>query len=425
MTVLEGDIRKLMGENVDKKVILLNKLFLGSWLDEEEHIGHEVIDFFKSDDDKYYVYNNPLGVCPDNIWVEGTKGWLRTGKEKYVGKYMILTSSTKNGKFDILYVIELAEKLHKIHASKSGDKNSICQERVKTIIKDLNIKYNGKYLYDIYSDNSLYVTFRGSRIYKAGKPLHINDLVYKFQRNKGYIYGDKYPTDYTKINTVIQEAITNGSLKEYHPKRVNDTKKRNSTKTFLKLAGIQNHEQAYTNILYSFLNKIDIFKAFCKKFSQKTQFVDKGLFRIGKETKIVAGRMDICAESTCQRVVIENKVFSGLNGKKPEDAGTQLRTYYNWANEKDKPICFIVAPDFRIVEIQDEIEAFDKEMLKCYTIIKYSDVANFIEDEVSDKKKQKDYPYSDLIKQSIACFRNMATTKEELYANKFLEETFK
>lgn len=40
--------------------------------------------------------------------------------------------------------------------------------------------------------------------------------------------------------------------------------------------------------------------------------------------------MDVCAESRSQRVIIENKVYSGLNGVRPADNTTQLSTYYSW-----------------------------------------------------------------------------------------------
>lgn len=76
-------------------VVLLNKLFSGGWLDEDGHIGHEIIDFLLTDDGKYFVYNNPWGACPNDIWIDGTKMLERNSEEKYTGKYMVLTGPTK------------------------------------------------------------------------------------------------------------------------------------------------------------------------------------------------------------------------------------------------------------------------------------------------------------------------------------------
>ena len=40
-------------------VIVLNRVFSGEYL--EDNIGHEVINLFKSDNGKYYLYLNALG----------------------------------------------------------------------------------------------------------------------------------------------------------------------------------------------------------------------------------------------------------------------------------------------------------------------------------------------------------------------------
>lgn len=81
------------------------------------------------------------------------------------------------------------------------------------------------------------------------------------------------------------------------------------------------------------------------------------MFNVFRETKVVDGRMDVCAENDRQRVIIENKVYSGLNGLKPADNETQLSTYYHWGIEKElEPLCMVVAPNFRVSEISREIE---------------------------------------------------------------------
>ena len=141
-------------------VILLNKPFLGGWLDAKGNIGHEVIDFLKTDDGQYYVYNNPVGFCPGDIWIEGTTDLERTQQEKYIGKYLVLTSEKRGNDFDILYVIELGEKLHRYHVPrKDVAQLRYNQAQVKEIIRKRNIKYNGKYLDEIYKDDDSKVVF--------------------------------------------------------------------------------------------------------------------------------------------------------------------------------------------------------------------------------------------------------------------------
>lgn len=414
-------------EGEDGHVILLNKPFLGGWLDDEGNIGHEIIDFLFTDNNEYFVYNNPWGACPDNIWVEGTTKLVRNSKEKYIGKYMVLTSETRNKDFDILYVIELKEKLHRYHIKKEESLDVRCPKEMVGLIKELNAVYNGRYLYDIFEYESLCLTFRGNKIYKAVQPITITGLNYNFQRNKGYIYNDQYPNDYSIVLSTIENAIADGKLVDFTPRNVNREQigDLNANKTFLDLISMQDSEQVYTNILHSLLEQGDLLKHFCLRFKEDKAFDFDGVFKVFRETKVVDGRMDVCAESENQRIIIENKVYSGLNGLKPVDNKTQLSTYYDWGKiKKIDPLCFVVAPNFRLGDIKTEISNLDPLMKPVYLVKTYGDIADFIEKEYSEGNIPQDYTYYSLIPQIINAFKNFSySTKEDLYARKFLEAT--
>ena len=412
----------------EEKVIILNKSFLGDWLDTQGHIGHEIIDFLLTDNGEYYVYNNPWGACPDDIWVEDTEQFNRTKKEKYIAKYLVLTGQGRNN-FEILYVIELEEKLHREHIKKERDTAEFkkIQGKIKEIIRNKNIKYNGKYLDEIYlNDDSLYVTFKGKKVYKAKSPISIEGLDYNFQRNKGYLYSDKYAADYYRMEKIINNCISNGSLEEFTPRSVNVQQigEINEKKTFLDLIGLESNEQVFTNILYSLLNQNGLFKRFCETFKGDKYFDSQNEFQLFRETKIVAGRMDVCGESDRQRVIIENKVNSGLNGVKPADSTTQLSTYYyQWGIAKPlAPLCFIVVPNYRMAEVIREISRRDPEMSKIYQIISYYDIVTFLKKEQNNISET--YEYYSLLPQIISAFKNLAyLTKEDLYAKMFLNAT--
>ena len=100
---------------------------------------------------------------------------------------------------------------------------------------------------------------------------------------------------------------------------------------------------------------------FCESFKKADDiFMGNETFDVFREATIVGGRIDVCAESNSQRVVIENKINSGLNGIKPASSETQLNKYYEWAlDKKMKPLCFITVPDARKSEISEEIKRFD------------------------------------------------------------------
>lgn len=410
------------------RVILLNKPFLGGYLNNKGNIGHEVIDFLKTDNDDYYVYNNPWGVCPNNIWIEGTQSLKRLRCEKYIGKYTVLTSETRGHDFDILYVIELSEKIHRFHTSKDADKTKFRadQNEVIKIMRERNIKYNDKFLDEIYrEDDSLYLTFKGSRIWKADIPILVQGLEYNFQRNKGYIYDDEYPNDYQILIGIINNSIENGRLQPFTPRSVDREHigGLNSNRTFLDLINMDDNEQVFTDMLHSILEQGDMLSRFCERFRENKPFDLTSEFSVFRETKVVNGRMDVCAESNNQRVVIENKVYSGLNGLKPADNESQLSTYYHWGRKKAIiPLCMVVAPNFRVSEIRREIEEKDPDMVDVYLVKTYGDIADFISDEYQNGTIPDSYNYYGLLPQMINAFRNLSySTKEDFYARMFLD----
>lgn len=439
-----------------KEVILLNKPFLGNWLDDPDNIGHEIIDFLRTDNGDTYIYNNPYGQCPNSAI------GVNDSKKKYNAKYLVLTGKedAKRKSFEILYVIELKELLHRqsstLHKKKENRDEKeekelrYRQSLVRKIIDKEKIYYNGKILYDIWEDDdTLYVTFKASKVYKAIVPILVQMSQYNFQRNKGCLYEDDFKTDFDKINEIIKKGIKNGAqvkeqkdkgmknsdidfseplLEEFEPRQINQQTIMllNKTKTFVNLIMQENNEQIFTNMLFSILRYGDLFKVFCEDFKGTHTFENKADFRVFRENKIVEGRMDICGESSNQRVVIENKINSGLNGIKPKDNKTQLSSYYKWAQNEKKftePLCFVVVPDARKTDLVKEIEKQDPEMKSIYLVITYKEISEFL---AKNKGLLKGYLYEKYVDDIIMSFSNLSKlTKEDFYAQMFIEKTLK
>jgi len=104
---------------------------------------------------------------------------------------------------------------------------------------------------------------------------------------------------------------------------------------------------------------------------------------------------------------------------------TQLSTYYDWGIEKTiEPLCFLVVPNYRYADIIKEISQKDSNMQDIYIVIKYGEIAEFIEEEYRNNNIPKTYSYYSLIPQIIDAFKNLShETKEDLYARMFLEAT--
>lgn len=415
-----------------KNIILLNKQFIGEWLNNEENIAHEIIDFFLDDNNNYYVYNVPHGECREDIWINGTNEELRTGKEKYVAKYLILSNKFSNNILNIKYVIELKEKLHnwKIKENEIEKENNWIKNR--KLIEKLNIKYGNKFLYQVFNEKTdgtqFHVTFRAKCIYKANQPLKIKLEQQNFQRNRGYIQEDIHSQDYNNILNLITVALKDNRLEIFNLDKVPKTNiNYNNNKTFLDFTMINDNEQIFTNMIWSIFNYKDIFNHFCNDFifkkninKQNTQNIK---FNVVKEKKVKNGRIDIFASSNIYDVIIENKIHSGLNGIKKEDSCTQLKIYYDYISKQrqKKPICFILIPNYKKEDILEEINKSDKKMKNIFRVITYKEIYIFLEKCIKQQILDSQYIYFRYLNDLLLGIKKHSLTSKELYTNLFCE----
>ena len=418
------------------KAILLNKAFSGDWLKQEDHIGHEIIDLILSDDGTHYVYYSPWGAVSNNVVVEGEVRKKRKKGKVYEVKYLVLTGSydVASKSAEVLYVIELKEKLHSLSSAKNNNSKKLKNNYnyIKKLIDDKKITYNNVPLYDAYPkydseghfDKTLFVTFTANKIYRTKK-----QLLYKFEvpakRKNALSYTDdnNRSADYFKLKSFIDDNIKKHNLESFKPNSMEDIKKQGFKTTFFDLIDYGNVEQAYTNILYSVLMKGGLINAFCKIFKKKQEVLSTNPLHVFREKKLVQGRMDVCAVTVDQKIIIENKVNSGLNGIK-EDDSSQLSTYYNWgtSNVSIPPLCFLTFPDIHSLKIKKEIQQHDPRMASHYNLVTYGQIADFI--EKNKAKVPTTYEYYRYLDDIVHAFRNLSyKTKEQYYAQRFLMAT--
>ena len=165
--------------------IILNRMYAGSYLDEDENIGHEVINLFKDDNGSNYIYINKDGTinkeANDNV------------------KAILLVKHVEKG---VLEVVAKAENLKQIYY-----KNEEAINIQNEYIKKHKITYGDVLLSDIYKNgyDEPIITFKADKLRTAKKPVFlIND------ENKQYKYKNSYIK--TKKNFSTQ------SLKMYYPK---------------------------------------------------------------------------------------------------------------------------------------------------------------------------------------------------------------
>ena len=164
-------------------------------------------------------------------------------------------------------------------------------------------------------------------------------------------------------------------------------------------------------------------RLFCETFKKPEEILTDNLLKTSREKKVVDGRMDVCASSGDQKIIIENKINSGLNGVK-RDQTAQLTTYYNWGKEHTSidPLCFLTFPDIYEDKILKDIRLHDPQMENIFNRVTYGQIAEFLSDHKQDIPSS--YEYIDYIDDIIQAFKNLSyKTKENYYAQKFYQAT--
>lgn len=400
-----------------EKVYILNKIFAGSWNDIEGNISHEIIDFVLTDSVKYFVYNVPYGTCPSWISVNGDTSYPDGSHE---AEYLLLTSETCKKTFNILYRIKLIRKVHNIRCSHDWAEDGERIEAMRSIYEENQIYYGGKIISDLIDNTTPLVTFEAETIEAPAQPIEITLFEYNYRRDSGYIKSDESPEDYRIIDDRINRSRWVRVGLDVLDTKETDT---NSSKTFLDLIPNNKSEGCYTNMLYSILNEPGMLQRFCRRFAPKKTLDERNQFTVCREHSLVKGRMDICADNGHQRIVIVNKLESGLNGLKA-DFRYQLSEYYAWAGDADtSPICFITAPDYRIFsshsmwslgQIEREIRKYDPRMLDNYILISYGEICDFLEE--NKEAISENYEYYRYLDDIIVAFRRHSyPTKSEYY----------
>ena len=406
------------------KVYILNKIFDGSWNDIEGNISHEIIDFVRTDSGEYFVYNVPYGVCPDWINVKDDASYT---KGSHDAEYLLLTSECRNKSFSILYRIKLSRRIHNVRYSRKWTVDARKNAAMQSVYEENGMYYGGKIISELIDNTTPLVTFKAASIEMPVDPIDISLTQYRYQRNKGYIKSNANPKDYRAMEKRLNDSkwirvdldtLDAGENNNY------------SSKTFLDLILKNKSEECYTNMLYSVLNEPDMLQRFCHRFAPKESLDERNQFTVTREHSLIDGRMDICADNGHQRIVIENKLESGLNGIKKADFKSQLSKYYDWAGEVEmSQICFITAPDYRIFsshsmsslgELEREIRKYDPWMLDQYILVSYGQICDFLEENreaVSDH-----YEYFRYLDDMIAAFRRHSYPTKSEYYRSLLQE---
>ena len=233
-------------------------MYVGGYLSEGDNIGHEIINLYKADDGKNYIYLNSQGT------IELSHG---------------------ENRITVLLVRKFASKIYKILAKAEGitildlaDSRLTRTERYEGQVS-LGLKYGGVSLVDLFNGNSFrgsledeknaYTTFIADKVLKPKKQMYITDdesvsdeTTFFIRTNKGFgkqtlrefYHESKKPDSFTDLNQIIE----NGELWEDTDKtqKISDLPeiKTDPYFNFLKIIRQEDNELVFSNMLSYFFN---------------------------------------------------------------------------------------------------------------------------------------------------------------------------
>jgi hypothetical protein len=373
--------------------IIINKMYVGGYLLEGDNIGHEIINLYKADDGKNYIYLNSQGT------IELSHG---------------------SNRITVLMVRKFASKIYKILAKAEGitildfaNSKLPRKERYEGQVT-LGLTYGGVSLVDLFNENSYrgsleeeknaYTTFVADRVIKPKNQIYITDdesvsgdNTFFIRTNKGFgkqtlreFYSEnEKPESFTDLNQIIEnkelweEANTTQAISEL-PEPQKDP-----YFNFLKIIRQEDNELAFSNMFaYFFDVNRDAFSRFAQKVLSVNMQTD---FTIEREKK----NIDLLISDKNNAVVIENKIKSSINGINERhdiysnQVQSQLKKYYQFVTTDDEYCkktvsCFIFSPNYNRIDLS-RFSCGEK-----YTVVYYREIYNFF---VENRNLFDEVPY--------------------------------
>lgn len=329
------------------EVILVNNLYSGSYIN--DRIGGEVINLYQSDNGEFYVYVSPYGNIPKK-WGKKIKSILFTrsveGGAKVIAKAEGLElADGATGKFpDNKENLKLDENGNTIHTIDS---------KQKAYIKTNNITYGNVPLNQLGSWSPYFVTFRADSIHFAKKDIYLLNPISDDSASSNL------SNDRKALSIKMPNKVSNQSMKLYVKKE--DVKQKNCfdkleklinqsdywdkdvqavdftqdkrSPTILSVVRKEFDELAVSNLLAYFLENV---QCFWEAFAKDVLNLKRDKYAGSRKRTIIREsfhNIDILIELDNTVIVIENKIKSGINGRK-ENGYSQLEKYYTAVTNK-------------------------------------------------------------------------------------------
>ena len=407
-----------------ERCILVIKMYNGDYLNEGSNIGHEVINLFRADNGRHYIYCLP----------GGTIGVSKDGKVTDI----LLVQNVGNNTLKVLARINNISSDQHIAKHCKFSKEEI-QQHVINYALEQNVTYNQKPISSIFMANkykseqdisSVNFTFEvESEQYR--EPL--NDIYLTSKTGQYALSNTKFrQTEYfTSANKedirTLCALIDDDTIwqNEDTAPFVNNRTPNPDRYTFLTLCHKEYDELSYSNMLaYYFENNPAILQDFVNKILGLPFKAPFSVKREYKHTDILIENADGAA------IILENKIKSGINGLS-EDGRNQLDKYVEEISRQyglENTYGFVLCPNYNIIKISNYKNAANQHLIARYytkskeNVIPYTKLYDFFsiyKENVNDKY------YEDFLKALKLHSSKSDTTLRDIMLERFLAITKK
>ena len=407
-----------------ERCILVIKMYNGDYLNEGSNIGHEVINLFRADNGRHYIYCLP----------GGTIGVSKDGKVTDI----LLVQNVGNNTLKVLARINNISSDQHIAKHCKFSKEEIKQNVINYALEQ-NVTYNQKPISSIFMANK----------YKSEQDISSVNFTFEVESEQyreplNDIYLTSKTGQYALSNTKFRqtEYFTSANKEDFRTlcalidddtiwqnedtaPFVNNRTPNPDRYTFLTLCHKEYDELSYSNMLAYYLeNNPAILQDFVNKILGLPFKAPFSVKREYKHTDILIENADGAA------IILENKIKSGINGLS-EDGRNQLDKYVEEISRQyglENTYGFVLCPNYNIIKISNYKNAANQHLIARYytkskeNVIPYTKLYDFFsiyKENVNDKY------YEDFLKALKLHSSKSDTTLRDIMLERFLAITKK
>ena len=285
-------------------MIILNNMYTGRYITSQGKLGHEIINLFKADDSKFYIWLNSMGICTRKDVNNSTVLMLRSVNSNL---YKILGKGVN---------CQLCPGVD-ISRDKGNNNPAFKDERYKKQ-KALKVKYNGKCpMDDIFDEQDMFATFVADDVREPVGDVYLtNDRQLADPANGVYYVGFKISEAMRAyVNDSSREKEFEDIIKKIKWKAITDKVAAQNvqniakpTFNFFKLIRKEKDELSFSNALAYFIQEVGIahFLENCLSITQSSFLSDN--YQILREKN----NIDISFFGDNYVVIIENKIDANI-----------------------------------------------------------------------------------------------------------------